>query len=234
MRGLGKPVINSRTTPLSNHRVEGLAPVPGGVVHHDADENRNQGRQYGGTIADLIAIDAAIPGCPAVHQLIAQHIEPVEHDREQRNGVARCKRVIDRALGFAESLCMIAIARRAVMVAPEGGEYIGIVQEQPDFLRKAGPDTRIDHLAAIERDEGMKIAAKRLSLLALSRVDLACIGRIEGHPQQDELHIQIVSLCFGATQPAQGAMHAQGERFWKAISDVSLAGFQGLVAEPDA
>ena len=63
-------------------RIKWPTPIATGVVHHDVDEDWKQAAHYGGAISNLIAVNAAVPGCSAVDQLITQDIEPVEDDRE--------------------------------------------------------------------------------------------------------------------------------------------------------
>ena len=94
---VGDDVINFLIGPdfrhaLFHHRVVRHWPFMPGIVHHEIDEDRQQAAEQRGAIPDLGAIDIAVPCRAAMHQLVAQHIKPVEQDREyfRRVMIAQC------------------------------------------------------------------------------------------------------------------------------------------------
>lgn len=55
-----------------------------GVVHHLVDKDGQETREDRSAIIDLRAICAAVPSSTAVDELIAQDIEAIKDDRENR------------------------------------------------------------------------------------------------------------------------------------------------------
>jgi len=54
------------------------------IVHHQVDNNRHHPPHDFGALGYLAAVDAAVPGGAAVEELIAEGVEPVEHDAQQK------------------------------------------------------------------------------------------------------------------------------------------------------
>jgi len=53
-----------------------------GRSHHGVYEHWHQEAEDGCAVADLCAVDGAIPCCPTVDQLIAQNVEPVKNETQ--------------------------------------------------------------------------------------------------------------------------------------------------------
>src|SRR3546814_17261968 len=93
-----------------------------GIVHHEIDEDRQQATEQRGAIPDLGAIDIAVPCRATMHQLVAQHIKPVEQDREYPGrvmiaqcGAYRCPRPL-------EPVSPVGISGRTIVLLPKGLE----------------------------------------------------------------------------------------------------------------
>lgn len=51
--------------------IVGGAPRDVGIVHHQVDEERHQKCQDPRAVANLVAVDRAVPCCAAMHELVA-------------------------------------------------------------------------------------------------------------------------------------------------------------------
>ena len=61
---------------LAHHRETSISPQGVWIIQHHLDNQWNELTQELHTVAHLIAVDAAVPGRPTMHQLIAQHVDP--------------------------------------------------------------------------------------------------------------------------------------------------------------
>src|SRR3546814_8988023 len=118
------------------------------------DEVRQQATGQAGAIPDLGAIDIAVPCRATMHQLVAQHIKPVEQDREYPGrvmiapcGAYRCTRPL-------EPVSPVGIAGRTLVMLPKGMEDIAVCEQHPDFLREELPDPVVDAMFAIKAQIG--------------------------------------------------------------------------------
>ena len=68
------------------------------------DNYRDHRLQDAGTIADLGAVYLAVPGGTAVEELVAEHIEAVEQDAAEDEGVLLCQGTLGRPLAGLETL----------------------------------------------------------------------------------------------------------------------------------
>ena len=82
----------------------GGAPGGGGVFEDEVDDNGDHGLQDAGTIADLGAVDLAVPGGTAVEELVAEHIEAIKKDAAEDEGVFLCQGTLGRPLAGLETL----------------------------------------------------------------------------------------------------------------------------------
>ena len=65
-------------------RIEGTAPASARMVHHDVDEHGHEKGQDGGSIANLVPVDPAVPDRAALDELVTKNVEPVEHEAQDR------------------------------------------------------------------------------------------------------------------------------------------------------
>src|SRR3546814_12351896 len=89
-----------------------------------------------------------------MHQLVAQHIKPVEQDREYPGrvmiaqcGAYRCPRPL-------EPVSPVGIAGRTIVMLPKGMIDIAVREQHPDFLRDALPDHGVDPMRSAARCVG--------------------------------------------------------------------------------
>src|SRR3546814_20318492 len=89
-----------------------------------------------------------------MHQLVAQHIKPVEQDREYPGrvmiaqcGAYRCPRPL-------EPVSPVGIAGRTIVMLPKGMEDIAVCEQHPDFLREALQAHVVDAMFAIKAHKG--------------------------------------------------------------------------------
>ena len=68
------------------------------------DNYRYHVHQNTGGVADLGAVDLAVPGGAAVEELVAEHIEAVEQDAAEDEGVLLCQGTLGRPLAGLETL----------------------------------------------------------------------------------------------------------------------------------
>lgn len=64
-----------------------LAPDFSGIIHHEVNEERDEQPHDRRAITHLGAVDAAVPGGAAMHQLVTQDIKPVENAGEDKLGI---------------------------------------------------------------------------------------------------------------------------------------------------
>lgn len=72
------------------------------VAHHDLDEQRNQKPDNLGAVSDLTAVHASSPRRAAVHQLVAQRVEPAEQDIQNGDDIFLRKGARDLRVGPSE------------------------------------------------------------------------------------------------------------------------------------
>lgn len=220
-------MILASCPPTSIHdRIDGVAPVGLRVVHHQGDDDRHQLFEQARAVAQLLAVDLAVPGGAAMDQLVAQGVEAVEHDREEQGGVAARQRHAGRALRAVEALLPFGLGEPAVPVLPEQVEDIGIVEQGADAGGEFLPDEAVDQLIPVEVAELLEEVHERgLVGGPLAVVGFLGVGGIEGDPQEDEAAIGVLRLL-GALQPAEGAMDAQPEAGRVLLAHEAVAPFQ--------
>jgi len=197
------------------------------MVHHDVDEDRQQPRQHGRPVAHLRAVDAALPGRPAVHQLVAQHVEPVEHDPQQDRRVEPRHRRGDLALARRQMPLPSLMAGHAVLLVPERREHVFVGQQRADLLREPLPHRFVDAVRRVQQDELLEIALERITLAGLGG-KIARIGGIEADPQQDEAHVGVVRLRHRPAEPADRLVHPEPDCFGKAAAQPALLGLEAV------
>src|SRR5690625_2836398 len=65
-----------------NNRVAGFAPVGAGVVHHDFNHCWHQLPHDGVGVAQLVAVDATVPGGAAVNQLVSERVQAADSNAQ--------------------------------------------------------------------------------------------------------------------------------------------------------
>ena len=81
-----------------------MAPVFARIIDHHIDEHGHEKGQDDHAIAYLVPVDSVVPGRAAVDELVAKDVEPVEHEAQDRNGIARLQGSRKSALRGPEPL----------------------------------------------------------------------------------------------------------------------------------
>ena len=100
------------------------------VLHHDVDEDGYEEAQDRGAVTHLIPVDGAVPGRTAVHELVAQDVEPVEDEAERAGGILRGKGPGEGTGRRPEPLLPVLVALDPVVMLPEGVEDVPVLHEQ--------------------------------------------------------------------------------------------------------
>src|SRR5690606_3636554 len=100
--GCRKP--SRMTSSLCDDRIAGVAPQGVRVIEHQGNHQRHKLAQQIGAVTQLLAIDGAVPGGAAVHQLITQGIQTIEDESEQYGRIAAAQGVICFLLAPFEAL----------------------------------------------------------------------------------------------------------------------------------
>lgn len=162
-------------------------------------------------------------------QLIAEHVESVKQDRQDRRRVMRRDCSANRVFGAGEAILPVRIPGHAILVRPEGREYIAITKQKSHLVREAAPHQSIDAIVAVEVDERLEEKLKPLSVAADFGINLRGVGGIEGNPQKDEADIGIILFLARPAEPAEGAVHPHCQACGETISDGPLLIFEGGV-----
>src|SRR5690625_3647569 len=93
---------------LVNHRGTGFGPVGAGVVHHDFNHCWHQLPHDGVGVAQLVAVDATVPGGAAVNQLVSERVQAAENNAHHIAGAVFGPRPVGARSGRAEFLFPIA------------------------------------------------------------------------------------------------------------------------------
>jgi len=99
---------------LLNDRIERLPPILVRIIHHDVNEHRHQESEDGCAVADLCAVDGAIPCCPAMDQLIAQNVEPVKNKAQHAGRVCGLNGLRETAGRGVETIFPVVITMNSV------------------------------------------------------------------------------------------------------------------------
>ena len=165
-----------------------------------------------------------------MHQLVAQRVQAHEHLVQHPLGILLRQRAMHALARVVERLAPMvgraAIAARVVQRIPKGLEHVLVIEQYANGAGEHLPHQRGQGLGLVQRAYVGHEVAKRLPLrraAARALAQVLRIGRVEGDPQTDEGHVVVISCRLGALQPAQCAVHAQGE-------GGALLGYLGLVA----
>lgn len=210
----------------SNHRKRHLSEIFAAALHHQPDDHRHQQPKNRRTILHLHPVGAAAPGGAAVDQLVAQHVEAVQHDGEQGGGVVAHHRVQRTFLRGCEA----GFPRVAGVVlahgAPEGFEDELVVDQYADRAAELAEQGVVQLPVGVERDQVLDEPAHLLTFLLLE-AEFAGIGGIEGDPQEDVAGVVVVRLLFSAGQPTDGAVDAHAQCFGLAVADAAVTLLEG-------
>ena len=111
-----------------NYRVDGVAPQRVRVVHHQREDHGNQLAQQTSAIAQLVAVDLAIPRRTAVDQLIPQCVKTVEYHPQQNWRIAASECGLCRLLCAGESIPPLLFTDPATLELPKQMENVGVVE----------------------------------------------------------------------------------------------------------
>ena len=189
--------------------IDGVAPQRVRVVHHQCDDHGNEFAQQTSAITQLVAVDLATPRRTTVDQLIAQRVEAIEHDREQRGRIAAGECGLRRLLRAGEPIPPLLFTDPATLELPKQMKNVGVVEQRADAAGELLPDQVVNALAGVEIAEFLEKSCERdLVGRAVTVVKFLRVSSIEGDPQKDEFAVHILRLL-GAMQPAQGPVDAQ-------------------------
>lgn len=201
------------------------------MVHHQVNEYREEASEQRCAVPYLPAVDIAVPCRAPMHELVPQHIEAVEKDRQDPDGVMLSQSLRDRVAAPLQSPFPVSIACLTVLVGPERGKDMPIVEQNSDLVREALPDHVIDAMGVIQTHECPEERLKTPAFAVRLLFDVDRVGRIEADPEQDKSNIVVLIFLFGACQPAQGTVHSQGERKRKSLPEGPLFCLQHSVVE---
>ena len=212
------------------HRIGRRLPRRCRIVHHDADDQRYKIRHQCSAVAYLIAVDLALPGSTAMHELIAEHVEAWQQDGEQCQRSLFCQCLVCLASGLTEQRIPGIRRQRAVLGFPKRWEDVGVLQQQADRPGVFMPQHVLNELAGIETENLGKKAFKHLVLRSCALgAETRCISRIERDPQEDEAGVDVLAALLGLVQPTECPVHAQAERRVVSLTFLAVALFQFLV-----
>lgn len=125
---------------------------------HQIDHQRDELPQQGHAVLDLLTVDLAAVGGPAMDELVAEDVQPVDHDARHGHGFAGHYRRGGGALGGLELLLPTAAAVVVPKRAPEGIEQIGVVDQGPDAAREVLEQQGMQALVGIEQKDPLEEA----------------------------------------------------------------------------
>ena len=217
---------------LVHDRVERPPPIFVRIVHHDIDEHGHKEGQDGGTVTHLFTVDAAVPGRASMNELIAEHIQPLEHEAEDAHGIPDLQGLHEATLGGLEPLRPVLEASDSVVMLPERVEYELVPEEYPDGPGEILPDGIVDPLPAIKRDRLSKKVGERFPFARYNPPELFLVRicGIEGDPQEDEARI-VVFRRFGSPDPTDRPVDPKTHGFRESRTELSLLVLQVCVRQ---
>ena len=180
VEGIGQPYLGLllRRATLVHDRVEGTPPVLVRVVHHDIDEDGHGEGEDRRAVAHLVPVDMAVPVRAAVDELVTKDVEPVEDEAKDADGVPLLEGPPEATPRRPKPILPVLNPRHPVVVLPEGGEHVLVLEEHPDGPGEVVPDRVEDPLAGIEGHdlleeflEGVPLRGRRVLNLLLKRTD---------------------------------------------------------------
>lgn len=226
-------VTRSYLAALFNNRIERLPPIFVRIVHHYVDEYRHQKFKDCRAVADLRAVDGAVPGGPAVDQLVTQNIKPVKNETQHAGRTCGLNGLRETAGGSVESLFPVVIAINPVMELPERVEHIPVLHEVADWTGKALPDGVVNLLVGIKRNQFGKEIIERGTFAGgyTLQCTLISVGGVECNPHEQESGVVIITGLLGAANPADRAVDPQAHGFREIRAKGALFFFQGGVGD---
>lgn len=103
--------IHDRITRIPPKRID--------VVHHDLDDERDEFAQEVPAVSDLIAVDGAVPGGAAMHELVSQRVKAAQHDAEHAGRIALSECLSRGLVGVGEVPGPFRLGEFAVFKIPE-------------------------------------------------------------------------------------------------------------------
>ena len=147
-----------------------------------------------------------------MHQLVAQHIQTIEHDGQHHAGLIGHHRLHGACIGGTElrfpTVGSIVIAQGF----PEAIENVLVLDQDPDRSAELAEYRLFQAAISIRLDQHIDEALQIFALHPLE-AELFGIGGIQSNPQKDETGIRIVRFLLGTRQPTDGTVQADGRRF---------------------
>lgn len=119
-------------------------------------------------------------------QLIAQDIEPVKNDGEDSRRIPLGYSGRNQTLAAGVSVRPVTLAIQTILVIPERSEYVLVIQQYPDFVRKSFPYSTVDSMIPARPYQRIEIGLEHSALAIDFRADFACVGGIQTDPSQYE------------------------------------------------
>lgn len=92
------------------------------------DDDRRNLADDRAAIANLVAVDRAVPCCATVDELVTQHVEAVEDDRQHARGVLPAQRTMRGDLRLLETAVPHVLINQPLLVIPVGLEDIPVIE----------------------------------------------------------------------------------------------------------
>lgn len=178
---------------------------------------------------ELFAVDLAVPGGAAVHELVAEGVESVEKDGEEDGGFPFGEGLEGEALTVFEEAFPFGLRKASLLEEPERSENIRVVNKDADAVAVIVPGEGVDAVVFVHLADLVEEAVEEGTLGGGGvGVELAGVGRVEGNPEMQEAGVEIGGV-FGDVEPAQGAVNAQADSGWRMIPHRPVPLFQCLI-----
>jgi len=134
-------------------------------------------------VAHLSAVGLAVPGCPAVRQLVAQHVKTVEQDGQHHVGLLPHQCLHRRRAAGRELLLPPAAAVMVAQGAPERLEDELVLDQRSYCAAELAEQDGVQLPLAVQRQQGGEVG---LELVALAQLlaELAGVGGIVRIPDE--------------------------------------------------
>ena len=198
------------------------------VVHHDLDDDGHELPHDRVCIAQLVAIDVAVPGGPAVDELVAQCVEPAEDHGQHIAGTVLCQGMPGRTVGGTESRLPVVSAVEAVEMVPVGLEDEFLIEQHADGTGVLFPDHACQAFPLVQLSKPLEEEAEQPGLRQTVLTHLVGVGRVEGDPQEDEAPVLVIATL-GPVEPGQRTVDAKRKEVGPVVSLCPLSHLQLFV-----
>lgn len=211
---------------LLHWRILGFSPVLFRVFHEDADEFGDEIVEDADGGAELFPVDLAVPGGPAVHELIAEGIEAVEEDGEEDGGFLFRQRLVGDAFVDGKESLPLTLRKPSLLEAPERTEDVTVVHKNADTVGVVFPGEPVDAVFRVQLTDPAEKAMEQAPLRGgFVQIQIPGIGGVEGDPKQKEGGVGVFAFL-RRVQPAQCPVNAQPDPRGRVVPDLPMPFFQ--------